>query len=161
MLLGDCKHGRPLYYMSYVQEAKVSKIQINRSSAVNILLIQTMNHVDLTPRSLRDTNVKIHGYDGQGSRALRKIKIKYQINHLIACSNSYVVEACTTYGLLLGRPWIHENHVIPSMLHQCFKYVDSTVTVRRQFTDWKPFHGEGIYCSDVALYEEEGRLPAS
>ncbi|KAJ8615759.1 hypothetical protein MRB53_035131 [Persea americana] len=117
MLLGDCKHGIPLYYTGYVQEVKVSKIQIDPGSVVNILPIQTMNHVSLMPRSLNETGVKIHGYGGQGSRALGKIKIKYQIDDLIAFPDCNVVEAQTTYGLLLGRPWTHENHVIPSTLH--------------------------------------------
>ncbi|XXG75574.1 hypothetical protein AAC387_Pa08g0112 [Persea americana] len=56
MLLGDCKHGKPIYYMGYIQEAKVSKILTDLGSTVNILLIQTMNHVDLMPRSLKETN---------------------------------------------------------------------------------------------------------
>ncbi|XXG88450.1 hypothetical protein AAC387_Pa12g0658 [Persea americana] len=161
MLLGDCKHSRPLYYMGYVQEVKVSKIQIDTGSPVNILPIQTMKHVGLTPRSLKETNVKIHGYDGQGSRAFGKIKIKCQIGDLIAYLDCYVVEACTTYGLQLGRPWVHENHVISSMLHQCLKYVDSNLPFQRQFADQKPFHGEGVYCSNATLYEEGGRPPAS
>ncbi|XXG47193.1 hypothetical protein AAC387_Pa02g1873 [Persea americana] len=149
------------YELEPANEIKVSKIQIDLSSTVNILPIQIINHVSLTPRSLKETNVKIHKYDGQGSRALGKIRIKCRIDDLIAYPDFYVVEACTTYGLLLGRPWIHENHVISSMLHQCFKYVDSNLTVRRQFANRKPFHGEGVYCLDAALYKEEARLPAS
>ena len=45
--------------------------------------------------------------------------------------------------------------MVPSTLHQCFKYVDSNLTVRRQFANKKLFHEVGVYCSDVALYEEE------
>ena len=60
MLLGDCKHDRPLYSMGYIQEANVSRIQIDPGPAVNILPIQTMNSVGLTPRSLKETNVRIH-----------------------------------------------------------------------------------------------------
>lgn len=79
MLLGDCKHSMPLYYIGYIQEAKVSKIQIDPGSACNALPIWTMNHVGLVLRSLKETNVNIHGYDGQGSRALVNIKIKCQV----------------------------------------------------------------------------------
>jgi hypothetical protein len=34
----------------------------------------------------------------------------------------HVIDAKTTYNMLLGRPWIHENGIISSTLHQCFKY---------------------------------------
>ena len=35
----------------------------------------------------------------------------------------YVINADTSYGALLGRPWLHQNHVVPSTLHQCVKYI--------------------------------------
>ncbi|KAL0305364.1 UNVERIFIED_CONTAM: hypothetical protein Sangu_3036000 [Sesamum angustifolium] len=31
-------------------------------------------------------------------------------------------DAKTSYNMLLGRPWSHENAVVPSTWHQCFKY---------------------------------------
>jgi len=34
----------------------------------------------------------------------------------------HVIDAKTTYNLLFGRSWIHENNIIFSTLHQCFKY---------------------------------------
>lgn len=34
-----------------------------------------------------------------------------------------VIDADTSYKALLGRPWLHENAVVPSTLHQCFKYL--------------------------------------
>jgi hypothetical protein len=34
----------------------------------------------------------------------------------------HVIDAKTTYNMLLGWPWIHENGIIFSMLHQIFKY---------------------------------------
>jgi hypothetical protein len=34
----------------------------------------------------------------------------------------HVIDAKTTYNMLLGRPWIHENGIISSKFHQCFKY---------------------------------------
>jgi len=29
----------------------------------------------------------------------------------------YVIDADTSYNLLLGRPWIHANWIVPSTLH--------------------------------------------
>ncbi|GAA0143851.1 hypothetical protein LIER_04437 [Lithospermum erythrorhizon] len=37
-------------------------------------------------------------------------------------SKFHVIDAKTTYNMLLGRPWIHSNNIVPSTLHQCFKY---------------------------------------
>ena len=34
----------------------------------------------------------------------------------------HVIDAKTSYNVLLGRPWLHENGVILLTLHQCFKF---------------------------------------
>jgi hypothetical protein len=34
----------------------------------------------------------------------------------------HVIDVKTTYNILLGWPWIHENDIVSSTLHQCFKY---------------------------------------
>lgn len=57
-----------------------------------------------------------------GQCIVGKICIKIEIgemNSLILC---YIIEAKTSYDLLLGKTWLHENGVVPSTLHQCFKY---------------------------------------
>ena len=42
----------------------------------------------------------------------------------------YVIDADTLYNLLLGRPWIHRNTIVPSTLHQEMKYVSEDRKVR-------------------------------
>ncbi|KAK4383242.1 Transposon Tf2-12 polyprotein [Sesamum angolense] len=37
-------------------------------------------------------------------------------------SRLMIQDAKTSYNMLLGRPWLHENAVVPSTWHQCFKY---------------------------------------
>ena len=40
-----------------------------------------------------------------------------------------VLDIPLSYNILLGRPWIHEMHVVPSTYHQCVKF---------------PFHGSEV-----------------
>lgn len=83
-----------------------------------------------------------------------KIRLKCQIADLkteVTCS---VIENETSNSLLLGRPWIHANGIVPSTLHQCFKYVDKNGEVQRLFAERKPKEGKGVeaYCSDAKMY---------
>ena len=34
----------------------------------------------------------------------------------------HVIDAKTSYNVLLRRPWLHQNGVILLTLHQCFKF---------------------------------------
>jgi hypothetical protein len=40
----------------------------------------------------------------------------------------HVIDAKTTYNMLLGQPWIHEIGIISSTLHQCFNYCQDGAT---------------------------------
>jgi len=57
---------------------------------------------------------------------------------------------------MLGRPWIHANWIVPSTLHQCFKYVKNDATVRTVFAEKQPFKGVKNYFTDALLYQETG-----
>ncbi|XP_057790567.1 LOW QUALITY PROTEIN: uncharacterized protein LOC131007657 [Salvia miltiorrhiza] len=63
----------------------------------------------------------------------------------------HVIDARTSYNMLLGRPWLHENGVIPSTLHQCFKYYQNG-TVRKVVGDHKPFTEAESHFADAQFY---------
>ena len=54
-----------------------------------------------------------------------KIKLRCQMRDLKSEVRVYIIDADTAYNLLLGQPWIHRNHIVPSTLHQVMKYVDA------------------------------------
>src|SRR3954466_14122517 len=66
----------------------------------------------------------------------------------------YVIDADTSYNLLLGRLWIHRNHIVPSALHQVMKYVDAQGQVRTLVAEQCPFKGVENYFTDALLYQE-------
>jgi len=48
------------------------------------------------------------------------IRLRCRIGDLKSEGTRYVIDADMLYNLLLGRPWIHANWIVPSTLHQCF-----------------------------------------
>jgi len=53
--------------------------------------------------------------------------------------------------MLLGRPWIHENGIISSTLHQCFKYCRDG-QVRKIMADTDPFTIAEAHFADAKFY---------
>ena len=83
-----------------------------------------------------------------------KIRLRCQIGDLKSEVTCYVIDADMSYNLLLGRSWIHANWIVPSMLHQCFKYVGDDV-VRTVFAEIQPFKEVKHYFTDSLLYQED------
>lgn len=65
-----------------------------------------------------------------------------------------MIDAATSYNALIGRPWLHENGVVPSTLHQCIKYKDASGDIGRIFADKKPFTVAEYFYADAKLYFE-------
>jgi len=83
-----------------------------------------------------------------------KIKLKCQIGDLRSEVMYYVIDADTSYNLLLGRPWIHRNSIVPSTLHQVMKYIDGSGKVRTLIAERHPFNGVENYFTDSLLYQD-------
>lgn len=80
----------------------------------------------------------IQGYNADSQRAIGKIRLKCQLADLKSEITCYVIDNDTSYNLLLGRPWIQGNYVLPSTRNKCFKYVDEDKKVQTVFADRKP-----------------------
>src|SRR3954466_11222491 len=83
-----------------------------------------------------------------------KIKLRCQIGDLKTEVTVYVIDADTSYNLLLGRSWMHRNHIVPSTLHHVMKYVDDQGQVRTLVAEQRPFKGVKNYFTDALLYLE-------
>jgi len=83
-----------------------------------------------------------------------KIKLKCQIGDLRSEVTFYVIDADTSYNLLLGRPWVHRNSIVPSSLNHVMKYIDGDRKVRTLIVERHPFKGVENYFTDSLLYQD-------
>ena len=111
------KHNRPLYYTGYIGSSEVDRFQIDPGSALSIMTRRVMQHLGIPGHRLSATQTIIYGFNASGTRPLDKIKLKCQIDNLKTEVTCYIIDADTSYNLLLGWPWIHANLLIPSTLH--------------------------------------------
>ena len=122
-LLGSKLQNRPLYVFGYAREQKIDCILINEGLAVNILPKMTMRQLGLAMEELSHSRLVIQGFNQGGQRAIGMIHLELIIGELTSNVLFHIIDAKTTYNMLLGRPWIHGNGIVPSTLHQCFKYL--------------------------------------
>ncbi|KAL4625463.1 hypothetical protein ACB092_05G028000 [Castanea dentata] len=127
LLLGSKPHNLPLYVSGYTREQKIDRILIDGGLAINILPKMTMRRLGLAMEELSHSRLVIQGFNQGGQRAIGMIHLELIIGELTSNVLFHVIDAKTTYNILLGRPWIHGNGIVPSTLHQCFKYLQSGI----------------------------------
>ena len=151
LLLGSKPHNRPLFVSGYTRGEKVSRILIDDGSAVNIMPKGTMRRLGISMEELSKSRLVIQGFNQEGQRAIGMIRLDVTIDELKARPLFHVIDSKTSYNLLLGRPWIHGNGVVPSTLHQCFKYCDGK-QVKVVTVDLQPFTVAESHFADAKFY---------
>ncbi|KAL4598593.1 hypothetical protein ACB092_11G069900 [Castanea dentata] len=153
LLLGPKPHNRPLYVSGYVREQKIDRILIDGGSAINILPKMTMRRLGLAMEELSHSRLVIQGFNQGGQHAIGMIHLELIIGELTSNVLFHVIDAKTTYNMLLGRPWIHGNGIVSSTLHQYFKYLQSEI--KKVDADLKPFSETEAHFADVKFYAED------
>jgi len=154
LLLGNTKHNRPLFMLGEIDDLPINRIMIDGGSAINLLPMRTLKKIGYSKGDLCHSNVVIHGFNQSGQEALGTICLVLKFESFTTYVKFYVIDAATSYNALIGRPWLHENKVIPSTLHQCIKYKDPSGDIIRIFADKKPFTTAETFYADAKFYFE-------
>ncbi|KAL0324660.1 UNVERIFIED_CONTAM: hypothetical protein Scaly_2433100 [Sesamum calycinum] len=80
--------------------------------------------------------------------------MKLLMDDMVSTASFHVIDAKTSYNMLLGRPWLHENFVVPSTWNQCFKYCRNGI-VRKVHCDSKPFTKDESHFADAKYCIED------
>ncbi|KAL0444584.1 UNVERIFIED_CONTAM: hypothetical protein Slati_2181100 [Sesamum latifolium] len=98
----------------------------------------------------------IQCFNQGGQRAIGIIRMQLIMEDMVSTALFHVIDAKTSYNILLGRPWLHENAVVPSTWHQCFKYCRNGI-VKKVLGDNKPFTEAESYFADAKYYIESDK----
>ncbi|KAM1584835.1 hypothetical protein ACFX1Z_037776 [Malus domestica] len=143
LLLGSKPHNHHIFVSGYVRERKVNRMLVDDGSAINIMLKSTMTTIGIKVDEL--------------SLSCLLIQVEMTIRELKSSIIFHVIDARTSYSLILGRPWIHENGVMSSTLHQCLKFYQELVKAIQG--DTKTFTEAESHFADAKFYMEEDMVP--
>ncbi|KAL0427733.1 UNVERIFIED_CONTAM: hypothetical protein Slati_2948100 [Sesamum latifolium] len=114
LLLGSKPHNRPLFVAGYVREQKVNRILIDGGSAVNILPLQILKELGIPIDELSNSRLMIQGFNQGGQTTVGIIRLQLTMEDMISTALFHVIDAKTSYNILLSRPCLHKNTVVPS-----------------------------------------------
>ncbi|KAL0292855.1 UNVERIFIED_CONTAM: hypothetical protein Sangu_2526700 [Sesamum angustifolium] len=139
----------------YAHEQKVNKILNDGGSVVNILPLRTLKK-GISMDELLNSRLMIQGFNQGGQRTIGIIRMKLLMDDMVSTTLVHVIDAKTSYNMLLDRLWLHEKSVVPSTWHQCFKYCQNG-TVRKVLGDSKPFIEADSHFADAKYYIKDAK----
>ena len=151
LLFGETLHNRPLYMVGHVLEKKINRILIDEGSGVNILPIHTLKELVITAGKLSESRLLIQGFNQGGQRSIGSIKLEIHMGDLRSSAWMHVIDAKTSYNILLGRPWVHENRIVSSSYYQCLNYLEGGIE-RKIVAENNPFIKVETHFADTKFY---------
>ncbi|KAL0319807.1 UNVERIFIED_CONTAM: hypothetical protein Sradi_5242200 [Sesamum radiatum] len=101
LLIGSKPHNHPLFVAGYAREQKELGVPMDELSNSRLMIL---------------------GFNQGGQRLIGAIRMKLLMDDMVSTALFHIIDTKTSYNILLGHPWLHENFVVPSTWHQCLKY---------------------------------------
>jgi hypothetical protein len=127
---------------------------VDVGSSTNLLPLHTLKKIGYSQRDISRSNVVIHDFNQAGQEAMGMISLVLKLETFMTYVKFHIIDTATSYNALLERPWLHENKIVPSTLHQCLKYKDPLGEVITIFTNKKPFTEAESFNADAKFYIE-------
>jgi hypothetical protein len=113
------KHLKVLYLKGYINGHSVNKMLVDTGAAVNIMSYSVLHQLGRSIEDLIKTNVALSDFNGQASEAQGVLNVDLTVGSKTVPTSFFIVNNKSTYTVLLGRDWIHDNCCISSTMHQC------------------------------------------
>jgi hypothetical protein len=124
------QHLKPLYVRGHIDGKPISRMLIDDSAAVNLMLYSVFRKLGREDDELMKTNLALNGMGGNLMEARGVVSMELTVGRKSLATAFFVVELQGNYNVILGRDWIHANCCIPSTLHQfLIQWIDDEVEV--------------------------------
>ncbi|XP_070009711.1 uncharacterized protein [Nicotiana sylvestris] len=123
-------HNGALVISILLNKIQVKHVLVDPGSSANIIRLRVIEQLSLQDQIVPASRV-LNGFNIKSKTTKGEIILPVNVVGTIQDTKFHVIEGDMRYNALLGRLWIHNMRVVPSMLHQMMKYptMDGVKTV--------------------------------
>ncbi|XP_019226111.1 PREDICTED: uncharacterized protein LOC109207619 [Nicotiana attenuata] len=114
-------HNDSLVIYLNVLDFKINCVLVDPGSSDNIIQWRVLEQAKLT-RSIIPATKLLVGFNLASVTIRGEILLPMNTERVMKMSHFEVVDGDMGYNIILGRPWLHEMRVVPSMYHQLMKF---------------------------------------
>jgi hypothetical protein len=112
------QHMKPLYVRGHINGRPISRMLVNGSAAINLMLYSIFKKLEREDGDLMKTNLMLNGVGGNSMEARGIVSMVLTVGSKSLATTFFIVEVQDNYSIILARDWIHANRCVSSTLHQ-------------------------------------------
>ena len=126
--LEGCQHPHddPLVIRAVVANKTIHRVLVNNGSSANIIFASAFDKMGIGREKLEPVNTHLRGFSGEKVLPLGSIQLVLTLGdppcQVTTAVKFLVVDAPSTYNILLGRPSLNAIKAIPSAYHMMIKF---------------------------------------
>lgn len=105
-----------------IANLNVRRVLIDNGSSANLLFASTVKAMHLDETKIRRKSVSLIGFSGESKSTLGEIDLMVYAGGKNLCTTFMIINSCSAYNAILGRPWLHYMKAVPSTYHQVVKF---------------------------------------
>ena len=90
---------------------------INTIASLNLIALNTLEAIGTPGKRILGAPVERTGFGGAAESIEGYVQLALKEGPIIALMWFHVINSEVSYHILLGRPWLHKHHLIPSTYH--------------------------------------------
>ena len=117
MAVGYLNHRRPLYLATCINQIVIKRALVDMGASVNLIPLNTLQAAGIPESKIEGCPMKVIGFEGRDEYTASQIQLWLKVGLIASLARFHVVKIKVSYHILLGRPWLHKHHLIPSTYH--------------------------------------------
>ena len=146
-------HRRPFYLMPTINGVQIRRELVDTGASLNLIALSTLEAVRMTGRKILRAPMEITGFGGGAKSTEGYVQLALRVGPIVDLTRFHVINSEVSYHVLLGRPWLHKHHLIPSMYYQCVKGRLNRKPIRIP-TNPNPFSQEEVNFVETIFYDK-------
>ena len=119
-------HDDPLVIKSVVANKMINRVLVDNGSSADIIFASAFDKMGIGREKLEPVNACLHGFSGERVLPLGSVQLVLTLGdspcQAITMVRFLIVDAPSTYNMLLGRPYLNVIRVVPSTYHMVIKF---------------------------------------
>ena len=107
--------------MAIINGTQIRIALVDTGASLNLIALSTLEAVGLVDRRILRAPMEIIGFGGTVESTEGYLQLALRVGPIVVMTRFYVINVEVSYHVLLGRPWLHKQCLIPSTYHQCIK----------------------------------------
>ena len=114
-------HDDPLVVELVIANYNVKRCFVDGGSGVDVIFLSTIRAMGLDETQIMTTTLPVSGFADYEIKPSGVITLDVFAAGVTLPVNFVVVDCRSSYNVMMGRPWVHGMHGIPSTLHQVMR----------------------------------------